>query len=205
MSNFSRTVSTAIFCVVLFSSGCGLNQEFFQNPTPTHQAIPTATREEDEEAIYRYILNKYSPSDNLVVIKEYAQDDEFTDETLDFLFRPDERVSQETMDDFIAQNRTPARFNASMDLGKEYVVLTKVDMDAIWNGEQDGWEVFHKKYPNTFAIMNFSRIGFNKTRTQALIYYGGQVGEGMGSGSGCLLEKENRSWKLVDCLFVWMN
>jgi hypothetical protein len=198
---------TILLFAVLFSSGCGLNKEILQDeiPTATNQAIPTTTREEDEEAIYRYILNEYSPSDNLIVIKEYAEDSHFSDRTLDVLFIPDERVLQETMDDFIVQNKIPSPFAANMELGKEYVVLTKVEMDAIWNGEQDGWEVFRKKHPDSYGIMNLSQIGFNKTRTQALVYYGEQVGQGMGSGSGCLFEKENGSWKLIDYLFMWMN
>jgi len=210
MSKSSRTVSIAIlFFVISLLSGCGLNQEIRQNEvsTPTHQAIPTATREEDEEAIYRYVLNEYLSSSNaLVVIKEYAKDTYFPEKTFDKLLTPNESVSQETIDDFIAQNEVSSPFAANMELGKKYIVLTKAEMDTIWTGgDQFGWQAFRKKYPGTYWVINLSRIGFNKTRTQALVYYSEEDGPKLGSGSACIFEKENGSWKLIDSVFSWTN
>lgn len=44
------------------------------------------------------------------------------------------------------------------------------------------WEYFHLQHPGAFELVEFSRVGFNKDRTQALVYTGSCMNWHAGGG-----------------------
>jgi hypothetical protein len=90
-----------------------------------------------------------------------------------------------------------------MDLGVGYVLLSSDEMSNIFL-QPDGWDVFHQKYSRA-GYQVFSRVGFNNTLDQAVIYVGQMAGPLMGSGNYYLLEKENGEWILKEQIMVWIS
>jgi hypothetical protein len=59
------------------------------------------------------------------------------------------------------------------------------------DSENDGWKVFHKKYPTAGGFITLSRVGFNKEKTQSLIYVAHNCGWLCGEGNYILLVKKD--------------
>jgi hypothetical protein len=55
---------------------------------------------------------------------------------------------------------------------------------------------FHK------GFLEFSNIGYNKSKTQAMIYYGYHYGI-MGGGIYLIYEKKKKGWKNIKVITAW--
>lgn len=66
--------------------------------------------------------------------------------------------------------------------------------------------MFYEKYgKQTQGILKLSKVGFNNTRTQALVYYGNQSFYLSGAGFALLYEKVNGKWKKVCKFLLWIS
>jgi hypothetical protein len=68
-----------------------------------------------------------------------------------------------------------------------------------WNGSY--WVNDPIKY---YGIITFSKIGFNKEQTKAIIYIGIMM-EKEGKGNYYILEKTNNEWEIVDIIGGWIT
>jgi hypothetical protein len=60
-----------------------------------------------------------------------------------------------------------------------------------------GWEGFHQRYPDSGGYIIMSAVGFNKEKTQAIVYTGSACGGLCGLWRFHLLEKIDGKWKKV--------
>ncbi|MDM1061488.1 hypothetical protein HXZ62_02795 [Empedobacter falsenii] len=100
----------------------------------------------------------------------------------------------ETFNDFKNQNNK--KLNVTFIDNKEITALFK---------SHTGWEDFYKKYKNAIGIIEFSRIGFNKSKTQALLYYSKTSGFSNGHGNYIFLKKINGKWIKVLEVMAWIS
>ena len=66
----------------------------------------------------------------------------------------------------------------------------RVDYDLLYKKSRVGfysdfWNSIKEEYPNLYGVLGFSRIGFNKKRDKALVYYSIVKGKLSGSGYVC--------------------
>ena len=75
--------------------------------------------------------------------------------------------------------------------GSYVPVLTQAQRNEMFNQNTSGWETFYKNYPSAPGITEVSRVGFNKSFDQALVYVGTQSHYLAGAGYYVLLVKTN--------------
>ncbi len=89
---------------------------------------------------------------------------------------------------------------------QKVVLLPKREFKEFFaNENEDGWEKFYKKYPGSPGITGFSRVGFNKARTRALLYRGNQADWLAGTGSLSLFEKRGGQWTVEKEVTIWKS
>jgi hypothetical protein len=94
-----------------------------------------------------------------------------------------------TWQNFIQANSTPSRFSSNLHLGCEYNLINQDEINLV----------------NSTAcpVRNFSSIGFNEKRNQALVLLNQTCGH---TGSGLiLLERINGHWKVKDTMSVYIE
>jgi hypothetical protein len=70
---------------------------------------------------------------------------------------------------------------------------------AVRNYEQSPlWLAFHKKYPNAWGYATLSRVGFNTTHTEALIFTRHNCGSSCVNADFWFLERKNDNWYVVE-------
>lgn len=113
-------------------------------------------------------------------------------------------ISNETIDNFVQRNIKPGQLSSDMQLGVDYVLLSTDELAQITS--QPNWgEVMNEKYPNSGGYKIFSRVGFNATLDQALIYVGHVAGPMMGGGFYYLMEKQDGKWVIKEQIMVWIS
>lgn len=88
-------------------------------------------------------------------------------------------------------------------LGINYVIVRESDLP---DGKfENFWERFYKKYPKSFGLMYFSKVGFNDRHDQAFVYVGRSCGGLCGAGKYVLLNKVNGEWVVTDEQGLWVS
>ena len=73
------------------------------------------------------------------------------------------------------------------------------------NGVEGYWDLFYKKFPDSQGLITLSRVGFNSTRTQALVYIGNSCGGLCGTGYYVRLDKQGNVWKVTKNSMAWIS
>jgi hypothetical protein len=173
--------------------------QFVSTPVPSQQDI-----EAEEQAVYAFFVSRAEGS--TVILQETStgfptDDPKQTRDSMRFNFP---RLSAQAVDTFMERNQGPTQLSPNMQLGVDYTLLSAKDLATI--SSQPNWhEILRDKYPGSNGYLIFSRVGFNSSLDQAVIYVGQVAGPLMGSGSYYLMEKQNGEWILKDQVMVWIS
>jgi len=123
-------------------------------------------------------------------------------------------LTEETAHAFVQRSCEPALLGGYFDLPLPYSLLSEDESAEIWdwNDEctfsghaRDGWMIFRQRYPNAGPIISFSRIGFNRRRTQALLEVGVRAHWSVSGGSLLLLQNTDDGWKIDKRHGLWVS
>ena len=162
----------------------------------------------EDEAFYRDFMTWFNHGrSEPVIVDEYTSlwsgDETYLTTDLHPIKNEDYELSQEVIDDFIAKNSVPSQLPKNLDLGVEYILLTKSEKEEMLKSQKYLWKAIIEKYPDSSGIiLNLSSVGFDKTYTYALISYY-FVFAGSGGGGYCVFEEETNSWVWKDCFRRW--
>jgi hypothetical protein len=106
---------------------------------------------------------------------------------------------EEVVEDYERKNKASFSITASFDPEINYVLISHEEVILHIKREDSakGWEDFLKKYPGAKVYDTFSRVGFNPTKTKALMsrsYFCGPMCVG---SYYTLFSKENGVWKEI--------
>jgi hypothetical protein len=177
--------------------------------TPAPASTPPAKQiDTEEQAVYAALLQKLYSASSYVIMDATATSPTGvgnTASTLDRIMQNMHGVDQETADNFRARNDAAYPVRPDMDLGSMYVLLSQGEMRQIFSQNQDGWQVFYEQYPDAPGITTLSRVGFNDTLDQALVYVGTMSHWLAGAGYYVLLKKVNRAWIVDQQVMTWIS
>lgn len=93
---------------------------------------------------------------------------------------------------------------SNLNLGERKLnYKTQEDLDKLFNN--GGWENLNKIYGNDVCIINFSRVGFNKDKSRAFVYYTVAKGYLSGGGYYVVLEFKNSKWIILEKRMIWVS
>lgn len=164
-------------------------------------AAPSAADvEKEEQAVYAALLKGGNPDLILVILPDTVSGFSNSDsqEKLDNIKSGLAGLSNETWVSFMQRNQQSSLLSAEMNLGVEYVLPSEFTFD--WD-----WEAFYEKY-HTLSFLQLSRVGFNNSLNQAMVYsvfVGGMpMSDGyyqyMSDSHFYMLEKQNGQWVIAE-------
>lgn len=99
--------------------------------------------------------------------------------------------------DFWHANRRDWILLRRFEINKPYDLLSEGTIRAAFKSDGD-WDGFYKRHPGSGGYIVLSAVGFNRDKTQAVVYTGRHCGSLCGHWSFHLLEKAGGRWKQVD-------
>src|SRR5262245_3247393 len=193
-TRFFRT--TLIFFLIPASMACSL---FTSTPTASQ-----ADLEKEEQAVYAAFVGGTSGPALILQDTSTGLSDVGPQQVIDNMKDGFPDISNDTIDSYMERNAQPSQLPPDMKLGVAYVLLSEAELAEI--SSQENWhEVLSEKYPGSDGYIIFSRVGFNKTLDQAVVYVGNVAGPLMGAGYYYLLEKHNGEWSIKEQIMVWIS
>jgi len=190
-----------LLALTLFSASCTAKPA--STPTP-----PAVQIDVEEQVVYAFLLPKMYQNRGYVIMATTATDATGVDNTaqiLNYILQNMHGVAPETVDSFRARNDTVYPIRPDMNLGSPYTLLSQAGRNRIFGQNQSGWEIFYNRYPQAPGITTLSRVGFNTTFDQALVYIGTQSNWLAGAGYYILLKKTNGAWSIDQKVMAWVS
>jgi hypothetical protein len=188
---------------VLFLCACSLQKTEPTRLTPT--VTPDPISEEDQ--VYAALVAAKFPG-GMLVIMDHTQTDISglaSPETYQYTKDSLSNLSEETFADFKVRNDASYPLRANMQLGGSYLLFSEQDRQELFKINQSGWDVFYNRYPDAPGILTLSRVGFNSTQDQALVYMGIMSHWLAGSGNYILLKKVDGAWVIDQQVMSWVS
>lgn len=163
--------------------------------------------ETEEQAVYASFFKNISGT--IVILQDTStqwlpSSSEALKQRMDYIASGLPNASKETLDNYFERNRRqPSQLSPDMQLGINYILLSEEELSTIMN-QPNGWEAFYGKYSPS-GYMQFSRVGFNETLDQAIVYVGSVPGPMMGSGNYYLMEKKGGQWVIKEQVLAWVS
>lgn len=168
-------------------------------PTPNPADI-----EKEEQAVYAVFVNENSGPALILQNTSTSTVEEDPQLLLDNIKGGLPNISNQMIDNYLERNAQPSQLSPDMQLGVEYSLLTQTELAEI-SSQQNWHEILQERYPGVQGYYIFSRVGFNNSLNQAVVYVGRVAGPLMGSGSYYLLEKQNGVWVIKEETMVWIS
>lgn len=109
-----------------------------------------------------------------------------------------EKLDKQTYIDFINKAQDNVQFEEINIPGFEFIAFKRDSVPK--------YKELIVKYPYwVHSILEFSNIGFNKEKDQALVYYGFNSGPGVGGGVYIVFEKRRNKWKCKKVIPAWAS
>ena len=171
----------------------------------TPAATPSAADiEKEEQAVYSFFVG--GGERTVLILQDTSADISANDpqKSLDYIRSGLPNLSDEALDNFVQRNQQSGPLAPDMGLDVDYILLSTEELSEITR--QSNWgEVITQKYPGSYGYTMFSRVGFNNTLDQAVIYVGSMAAPLMGSGFYYLMEKENGDWVIKEQVMAWIS
>ena len=159
-----------------------------------------------ETEVYRqfaksYILKHLPPNINsdtiitIIVQKKPSEWEELNYYSPTRLKDKYKKIEIETLEDFAIKKKEPFE--------SEYFNVPGLELRIFEEDSLPSWEEIYDTYPNAILhYYRFTKIGFNKEKTQAIFYYGYVFG-GLGGGGYLVYNKKRKKWKFKEYIPVW--
>jgi hypothetical protein len=90
---------------------------------------------------------------------------------------------------------------------KKVTLVSDEEINYIFNTTDinKGWEEFYRRYPDSNGTISFSRIGYSKDKTRAMVELGNMYASLGGEGRIIFLKFENNQWKITEAIPTWIS
>lgn len=113
------------------------------------------------------------------------------------------------IDNFKAENAEVLTLLPGYPLGLPYVLLPSAEIRALFYAPGNRWAEFNRVYPGAGGYIQVSAVGFDTSKTHAMVYMAHVCGSLCGGGVHHLLEKVGGAWRearvegMTNC--CWMS
>jgi len=111
------------------------------------------------------------------------------------------------LENFKERNRETRHLKRLLTLSVPYRIADYKKIEKLFEMMvlEDEWKTFYRWYPGSNGYIRLSRVGFNKTRDEALVSTGWMSGERSGEGRYFLLSKKVASGKYKSLFTTWVS
>jgi hypothetical protein len=117
-------------------------------------------------------------------------------------------LSEETISGYESARKNESELKAKLDIPYKYQLISDKQLVKVVphpNGPFEHWAKFYKQYPNSAGYNSFSRVGYDKAKRNALVYFVNWCGSACGTGTYLLLEKGEHGWVVKETAGMWIS
>jgi hypothetical protein len=155
-------------------------------------------RQFEEYAVYSALLRRYADGPPILIKGQTISTmrDGVNPHDTEFvrLHIPD-GTGIETLEDYAIVDSQPLSMVFGFKVSHPYALIDVDDYESYF-GSEEGFARFRKAFPSTKTVTLLSRVGFNRTMDEALVYSWSYCGGDCGGGGYYLLKKTDGVWTI---------
>lgn len=159
--------------------------------------------------IYSLVLiGTQTESNELIINQRSSEGSSISDYYAKYLKTEVPDLDETVITDYQAKNTHAIHFDRKFTVDSKTVrLIAEEELSYIFSVPDinRGWGNFYTKYPNSKGYTNFSRIGYNADKTEAILEVGSYYASLGAEGKLILLKKENNVWKIVRIQGTWIS
>jgi hypothetical protein len=106
-----------------------------------------------------------------------------------------EKIVGTAIADYKNKNEKKWLLQRHFEIGKPYEMVSSDEIDTIFKTEGvSGWTKFYERHPDSGGWIELSAVGFNPSKTIAVVYAGHSCGGLCGGGTFHILQKVEGKW-----------
>ncbi|GEM_PF-2613227 len=109
-----------------------------------------------------------------------------------------------TLKDFKQRNSAPLKITNPLFYTSRYRLISDKDLKRFQQGEAFRWKYFYNEYSGAPGITEISMIGYNTSKTMALVYMGNHSGQNLGDGNYYVMNKIQQRWVIQKRARAWV-
>jgi hypothetical protein len=120
-------------------------------------------------------------------------------------------LTDETISAYELARKTEGELKAKLDIPFKYLLISDKQLGSVFpnvtqlNKPRERWNEYYKLYPDSAGYNSFSRVGYDKSGRQALVYFVNWCGELCGTGSYLLMERGSEGWAVKESGGMWIS
>lgn len=116
-----------------------------------------------------------------------------------FVLNIDSIVQEETKINYLERNKESFKIKHPYDLNGLLVPISnEIENDIFESDLDEGWDKFRLRYPKSKGIIDFSLPGYNKERSEIVLYFAHHFGPRYGSGSFIYMNREEEKYSIIN-------
>jgi hypothetical protein len=197
IKSFWTAFALGIIFVAVFSDNVEVSPILQIETSPVRRtANPAKPVANEDYAVFSAVMEQHLSARETYIIGDEAFDE--APENAQNTNRGSSRESRETLNDYIAKNKEPRSLQNRFALKSQspVILFSREEKDEAFAKNEAGWDKFFEKYPQSSGIINFSNVGFNREKTEALVRVKYLCALCSGKETFYLLTKQGEQWRI---------
>jgi hypothetical protein len=120
-------------------------------------------------------------------------------------------LTDEVIADYESKRKGEKELRSVFKIPFEYSLISDGELKKIFGDPREHvktdqtWTKFYERYPGSAGYNSLSRVGFDKEKRRALVYFVNWCGSLCGTGSYLLLEKIDGNWTVQERVMIWIS
>jgi hypothetical protein len=117
-------------------------------------------------------------------------------------------LTDETINGYESVRRNEIHLKAKFDIPLKYLLISDKQLAKVVphpNASMENWTEFYKLYPNSGGYNSFSRVGYDKSGRNALVYFVNWCGSLCGTGTYVLVARGEKGWEVKETAGMWIS
>lgn len=120
-------------------------------------------------------------------------------------------LPDETIAGYEIARKSEIKLKRNFDISQKYVLVDDAQLKKIFSNPSEydrtieQWQEFYKVFPDSAGFNSFSRVGFDKARRNALVYFVNWCGGLCGTGTYVHVEKRENGWVVKETAGMWIS
>lgn len=165
----------------------------------------------EEYQIYSLILNENFKGSNDLIVKQSTSGSHsisFGNTYYEALKSENQNLDTTIFIDFDAKNKATYNLDNKFEGSTKPVkLISDEELKYIFDSQDlnKDWNEFYKRYSKSNSMIQFTRVGFNLDKSQAVVEVGNYYASLGADGFIVYLVKENNVWKIVKTINTWVS
>jgi hypothetical protein len=167
--------------------------------------VPSDNLEDDEYAVWSATLDSMVvwEKDDFVVLQSGTDGYVLNDSATAAYLRGQLKVPDDALQNHAQRNAQAATIERKLSMDVDYALLGQKEIEDLLT--LGGYDELYRRYPKCNGVTTLSRVGFNSTRSMAVVYLSMTPGYLAGSGWAVLLRKISGKWGVTASTIVWVS